>query len=86
MTNYITPRKSKSRKPHALKLDDLSQTQKTACRSEAPHVNLPPNETQPAKCSASRGLTLELSGGGAVRLDELLGMQPRLRRSAQQGR
>jgi len=32
------------------------------------------------------GLTLELSGGGAVRLDELLGMQPRLRRSAQQGR
>jgi hypothetical protein len=72
MTNYTMPRKSTSRNPHALKPDDLPKTPKTACRSETPHVNVTPNETQPAKYSASKDLTLELSGGEAVRLERVV--------------
>jgi hypothetical protein len=61
--------KQTSRKPHALKLDDLPKNQRIAFRSEARHVNDCRTKNELPNSATSKDLTLELSGGEAVRLE-----------------
>ena len=73
-TRRTAPRRAKptSHKPHALKLDGLPQTPNRI--AETKHYTTTCCRTKPTwlNNSTSKGLTLELSGGGAVRLERIV--------------
>jgi hypothetical protein len=50
----------------------LAENSKTACRSEALHVNGCRTKNNLANSATSKDLTLELSGGEAVRLERVV--------------